>query len=283
MKISDTKLLEETKIVAKQEQMKTLELMNYLQEIEKRMAYVRLGYTSLYGYLTQELGYSGSEAALRVNAMRLVSKVPEVKNKIALGTLSLSSAASINCFVRSENVDVGKLVEECEHKTTREVVKILEEKRMVKKVEINLKLTGSAAEKFERLKKLYPDLGDVELIESVIEEKLMRVKLGENKVDDCERVNQRVDEVLGGLRRSAIPRKILRILFTRAQYQCEYVDPKDGGRCGERRNLQCDHKFPVAWGGTNGFANLRILCRAHNLAAAYVSLGVGKMSLARRS
>ena len=47
MKISDTQLLQETKMIAKQEQMKTLELLKYLTEIDRRMAYVKLGYTSL--------------------------------------------------------------------------------------------------------------------------------------------------------------------------------------------------------------------------------------------
>ena len=269
MKISDTQLLQETKMIAKQEQMKTLELLKYLTEIDRRMAYVKLGYTSLFAYLTQELGYSGSEAALRVNAMRLLNKVPEVQEKIVTGALTLSSAASIQSFSRTEKVDPTELVKECEHKSTREVNKILEEKREVRKVEFTLKITGQAAAKFARLKKLFPDLTDLELIESAIEEKLTRIKLGEKKSEELTKVPPQ---------QKSIPRSTQRNLFTRAQNQCEYVDPKTKKRCPSRSNLQLDHIFPKAWGGTHEAINLSILCRAHNFAYAQSCFGIDKMS-----
>ena len=276
-KISDKQLLDETKKVAKQEQLKTLELLSCLTEIDRRMAYVKLGYTSLFAYLTQELGYSGSEAALRVNAMRLLKKVPEAQEKIAAGTLTLSSAASIQGFSRAENVSTEKvkqLVEDCEHKSTREVTKILEERRGVKKVEFVVKLTGQAAEKFARLKKLFPDLSDVELLEGAIEEKLTRIKLGEKKSEEFLKINPT---------QKSIPRTIQRTLFTRAQNQCEYVDPKTKKRCSSQTNLQCDHVYPRAWGGPHETGNLRILCRTHNLASAYSSFGTDKMAKFRSS
>ena len=280
MKISDTKLLEETKKVAKQEQLKTLELLTFLAEVDRRMAYVSLGYASLFAYLTHELGYSGSEAALRVNAMRLIKKVPAAQEKIATGALTLSTAASILSFARTENVDVKELVGECEHKSTREVTKILEDRRELKKVEFTIKLTGSAAEKFARLKKLFPELGDCELIESVVEEKLTRVKLNEKKIDEAKVENQQDVKSSNtenrGYKRTAISRATLRTLFTRAQNQCEYVDKKTMKRCQESRQLQSDHIYPVAWGGTNHLANLRILCRTHNLASAVSCFGANK-------
>ena len=285
MKISDTKLLEETKKVAKQEQLKTLELLTFLAEVDRRMAYVRLGYTSLFAYLTQELGYSGSEAALRVNAMRLIKKVPAAQEKIATGALTLSTAASIQSFARTENVDVKELVVECEHKSTREVTKILEDRREIKKVEFTIRLTGSAAEKFTRLKKHFPELGDCELIESVVEEKLTRVKLNEKKIDEVKVEDQQdvknihVDR--DGYKRMAISRATLRTLLTRAQNQCEHIDKKTMKRCQERRQLQSDHIYPVAWGGANDLANLRILCRTHNMASAVSCFGIHKMSPVR--
>ena len=275
MKISDIQLLQTTKNIALQEQMKILELLKYLTEIDRRMAYVKLGYTSLFSYLTQELGYSGSEAALRVNAMRLLKKVPEAQAKIATGALTLSTAASIQSFAHTEKVDVKELVAECEHKSTREVTKILEEKRVVKKIEFTVKLTGQAAEKFARLKKLFPDLNDVELLESAVEEKLTRIKLGNKKSEKSEKTTKLNPQ------QKSIPRSTLRTLFTRAQNHCEYFDPKTQKRCSSQINLQRDHIYPKAWGGTHEIANLRILCRTHNLASAHACFGTDKMAMMR--
>jgi 5-methylcytosine-specific restriction endonuclease McrA len=59
-----------------------------------------------------------------------------------------------------------------------------------------------------------------------------------------------------------------RSLFAKAHHQCQYQDPKTHQRCGSKYQLEIDHKQPLALGGTNEIANLRILCRTHNGLAA---------------
>ena len=285
MKISDSALLERAKIVAKEEQLKTVQLLELLAEIERRMLYVHIGYTSLFSYLVGELGYGESEATLRVKAMRLTIKVPEVKAKLAQGTLSLSNAACVQSFIRDEKMDnenIYEVIQQCEGKSTREVKKILDEKRKVVKTEFVIKLSGSAAEKFARLKNIYPDISDVEIIEALIEEKLTNIKLGEKRNEDAFALDRAESQNQQKHAQNSVPKSIpistRRILHARASGQCEHVDLKTKRRCQCRVNLQMDHRFPRAWGGTNEIGNLMILCRSHNLARGVQSFGVDKMN-----
>ena len=280
MKISDTALLEKTKYVAKEEQLKTVQLLELLAEIERRMLYVHIGYTSLFSYLVGELGYGESEATLRVKAMRLTIKVPEVKDKLAQGTLSLSNAASVQSYAKDEKINndnIIAVIQQCEGKSTREVKIILDEKRMVVKKEFTIKLSGPAADKFTRLKKIYPDISDNEIIESLIEEKLTKIKLGEQKIEDTLAPDQDQSQNQQQHAQKSVPISVRRTLHARASGQCEHVDSKTKQRCQCRVNLQMDHRFPRAWGGTNEIANLMILCRSHNLARAVKSFGADKM------
>ncbi len=58
-----------------------------------------------------------------------------------------------------------------------------------------------------------------------------------------------------------------RALLEIAQHQCEYVHATTG-RCPSKFLLQVDHKKPLAFGGSNEFSNLRVLCQQHNLSEA---------------
>jgi len=68
-------------------------------------------------------------------------------------------------------------------------------------------------------------------------------------------------------RRTAIPVSLQRLIYQRAQACCEYVS-LTGHRCHSRYQTQVDHIVPLARGGGNEPANLRVLCRTHNLSEA---------------
>lgn len=68
-----------------------------------------------------------------------------------------------------------------------------------------------------------------------------------------------------------------RELLRKAQYCCEYSDPKTGTKCISKYQLQVDHVKAWAHGGGNNIGNLRILCRTHNtFAASQAGLSLGK-------
>ncbi len=73
------------------------------------------------------------------------------------------------------------------------------------------------------------------------------------------------------------PRKYISVedrrwAMRRAGGQCEHVS-SNGRRCTNRRQLQLDHKIPLALGGTNERSNYRIACRACNIFYAKMHLG----------
>lgn len=65
-----------------------------------------------------------------------------------------------------------------------------------------------------------------------------------------------------------IPRWVRKTVWLRDGGRCTYVS-EDGLRCGARSFLQFDHVAPWALGGaSNDPANVRLLCRSHNLLLA---------------
>lgn len=65
-----------------------------------------------------------------------------------------------------------------------------------------------------------------------------------------------------------VPREVKAVVWRRHGGRCAFVAP-DGARCAARERLEYDHARPWALGGTSDdAANIRLLCRAHNLRAA---------------
>ncbi len=59
-----------------------------------------------------------------------------------------------------------------------------------------------------------------------------------------------------------LPLALQRSVWSKSQGQCEATTHQK--RCSSRYRLQIDHKMPLALGGSNDPANLRILCFHHN-------------------
>jgi 5-methylcytosine-specific restriction endonuclease McrA len=68
-------------------------------------------------------------------------------------------------------------------------------------------------------------------------------------------------------RRKYIPMKTQREVRAKANHRCEHIHPNHT-RCTSTYQTQIDHVIPVAKGGTNTPANLRLLCAGHNRLAA---------------
>jgi hypothetical protein len=73
----------------------------------------------------------------------------------------------------------------------------------------------------------------------------------------------------------AIPAHVLRAVHRRDGERCSHVE--DGVRCGSTQKLEFDHIVPVARGGASTLRNLRLVCRAHNRAAAEAVFGLERV------
>jgi len=138
--LSDSELLGKTKAAAQREKQATLELLEYLSEVEVRRLFAKRAYSSLFEFVVKELQYSETQASERINAMRLMRKNPEVKEKIQLGSLSMSTASKLERFFRTEKKIASKdyshkekmsLISECENQSKRKVEKLLLERSLI--------------------------------------------------------------------------------------------------------------------------------------------------------
>ncbi|MBI4720882.1 MAG: hypothetical protein HY770_06615, partial [Chitinivibrionia bacterium] len=92
--LSDNELLASTLKLRRREHKTTLEILDHLNEIERRRLHLKLGYSSLFDYCTRHLKYSASAAGRRVQAAKCVRRYPEVyelleKEKVNLMTVAL--------------------------------------------------------------------------------------------------------------------------------------------------------------------------------------------------
>ncbi len=165
--LSNIQLLEKVKNLVQQERHIQVEFLNHLLEVDVRKLFLEIGYGSLFDYVTQELGYSESAAYRRIQAMRLLKSVPEVQHKISSGEITLTTAAQVQSFIRAETKREGAVSLDCkrdlvaaiEHKSTREVEKIL------------ISQSPQAALPTERVRPITENHLEIRL---VIEEKLQR-------------------------------------------------------------------------------------------------------------
>ncbi|MBC7387355.1 MAG: HNH endonuclease [Cryobacterium sp.] len=126
--IGHEKLHEETVMAAKREKTSTLELLNFLLQVEDRRTFAVVGYDSMFTYVRDGLGYSSAQASERVAAMRLLRKVPEVADGLKDGSHTLTSVAKLASHVRRENLDrvaATSLVLETANQTTESLEKYL--------------------------------------------------------------------------------------------------------------------------------------------------------------
>lgn len=100
---SNGAVISDLKSLVAEERATLTKILHHLREIETRQLYLARGYSSLFAFLTEEIGYSESSAQRRIQAMRLIKDVPEVEHKIQAGKISLSVASQMQSFFRKED------------------------------------------------------------------------------------------------------------------------------------------------------------------------------------
>jgi ATP phosphoribosyltransferase regulatory subunit HisZ len=95
--ISNQTLLEATQKLVLEERKLNLDILHHLKEIELRKLHLELGFSSLFEYTVQSLGYSEDAAYRRISAMRLMKSLPQIEEKIASGSLSFNHNSKGAC------------------------------------------------------------------------------------------------------------------------------------------------------------------------------------------
>ena len=108
--LPDQVLLEQTRMLARHEQVLQLSVLDHLREIDARRLYLRRGFSSLFDYTVRELHYTEAAAWRRIKAMRLCRETRGVRERLQDGSLNLSNAALLqNSFERWERSGGGPL------------------------------------------------------------------------------------------------------------------------------------------------------------------------------
>ncbi len=302
VKLSDESLMSELKVMRANERHVLIQILEYLREVESRKLHLARGYSSMFSFCMEFLGYSESEAHIRIQAMRLSREIPQAAEMLGQGKLSLTVAAMAQTEFRKENLRLreggGKPMPLAQK---REILLNLEsmskrqaQKKLVQhfplgpdKVKMSFEATPELAEKIEVLKGMVAHKnfsGELaRLVEIAVDIALVQLnkqKAGaaRNKAGETAEVNAEPamaktenastlgpDKVArAALRSRYISVKAKQEVWRRSGGQCAYIDKTSGKRCTSRHGLEVDHIHEFGMGGSNGIENLRLMCSSHN-------------------
>lgn len=103
-KMNRTELDLYLKDLAKKERELLHSTLETIREIDSRRMYLEMGYSSLFDYLTQAVGYSNASAQRRIDAARLLAEIPQLGAKLQSGELKLNQISMVQKAAR----DVAK-------------------------------------------------------------------------------------------------------------------------------------------------------------------------------
>ena len=305
---SHDELLERTKKLAETERRISVEILHHLAEIERRRAFAKLGYGSLWDYTLKELKYSEGAAYRRISAMRALRNHPELEEKIQTGDLSVTTVSQVQSFLKSgrelANQNFSKeekaaIFKKCESKSTREVtrellaispiaLRVQKERAITEdRTEIRFIVDTHLLGKIHRVRDLsvsrlqdpasYPELVNFMSEVTLDEIDPLRKPVREKKPDKNGALM--APKATDSVKRSRIiPEAVRRRVWQENGGKCAFVDSVSGRRCISTFGLEIEHCQPYSLGGSSTDPeNLRLLCRQHNQWQAIQAYGLEKM------
>ena len=102
-RLPDRVLLARTRQLVDRERHLHVDIIDHLREIEDRDLHLARGFSTLFDYAVNELGYSSGAVWRRTLAMRLCRRMADVRERLQNGSLTLSTAAQLqSAFERQE-------------------------------------------------------------------------------------------------------------------------------------------------------------------------------------
>ncbi|MEO7165370.1 MAG: hypothetical protein ABI041_20790, partial [Bdellovibrionia bacterium] len=171
--LSKSELLNRTLALVAEERKITIELIKFLREVERRMLYSELGFSSLWEFCVKRLGLSEGSAQRRISAMRLVRDVPVAAESLASGKLSLTAASQLQSFFLAEKKH-GKPHSSASKKEIVASIEGLSKRACDQKL---AEISPQSSPKAEKVTVLSPTLSELKIVlDSRLVEKLDRLK-----------------------------------------------------------------------------------------------------------
>ncbi|MBI3556595.1 MAG: HNH endonuclease [Deltaproteobacteria bacterium] len=313
---SDAELVADTVRAVGAERQATLAVIDRLREIQARSLHLKLGFSSLHVFCVEELKYSRGAAHRRVSALWLCDELPNAEKAIAEGALSLTTAASLQNFLKNDkNAPLtmeGKeeLLEKVQGKSKSQCDAIFNPEK--KGTVIRFLADEETMELLKRLSDLTAiSQGDQAGLIKQIARIALRAIDPLAKKPKAGRARSKPGAITGSPKnlrsaeKAAVPAKpgsakengsqaklhfelksfsrytavaVERAVWERDGGQCTFTNSLTKRRCSSRFGLQLDHLIPVACGGPSTLENLRLLCPGHNRLAAERVFGKEKMA-----
>jgi 5-methylcytosine-specific restriction endonuclease McrA len=109
-RLDDTTLVSHFKTHVVAERKITAEIVEFIKEVDRRKLYLGLGFTSLFAYLTEDIGYTPGSAQRRIDAARLSRDIPELTKELQSGELNLSQISMVAHGLRKKKKQDPKSV-----------------------------------------------------------------------------------------------------------------------------------------------------------------------------
>ncbi len=250
------------------------ELLLLLIEMRRQRVFPVLNYSGIFDYCERALKLSRAQAYYFKSVAEKSEEVPEIKEAVLQGELTLSQARRIVPVVTKANHEqwIKKAKTLPQKDLEREVTAINPKAKVKEKIRpLSLKVSELRAvvdrETEENLRALQDllsqKLGKAATVADVI---AWAAKVTRQKFDPVKRAERSRSVSLGKspkMGRHPIPLSVKHPVVKRDDWRCTYVS-EDGRRCEEKRWLALHHVREVARGGLNTVDNLRILCRSHH-------------------
>ena len=292
--LSHNDLIANFSALVQKERQITAQVLACIAEIDRRKLYLEKGFRSLFDFLVRDYGYSPGAAMRRVDGARLLRELPDVKEKIERGTLTLSQANQIQRAAREmkkaeralSTKEKQELIVQVEHASKKETEKIIAERlnlpmmpiqkeTLHRDASVTLTMTFSAEqiEMLEQVRNMVSHavnsqnwselcvyLAKKELVRRTKTRSTNSRSTNSKSTNTATPSNSNVAATVK--KRSALPARVRKTLLN-TDARCQYKNHK-GEQCYSSRFLQIDHIQSVSCGGSNDIENLQILCGTHN-------------------
>jgi hypothetical protein len=121
--LEDDQLLAALSGLVRRENDSLSDLLAHLAELDERALCIALGYSSLFAYCTEALGFCKSAAGRRIAAARVCRDFPEAFARVANGELQLSVLCALRPHLNAENA--SELFVTCSRKSYEQVEELL--------------------------------------------------------------------------------------------------------------------------------------------------------------
>src|SRR3954467_14072953 len=121
--LEDVQLLAALSGLVRRENDSLSDLLAHLAELDERALCIALGYSSLFAYCTEALGFCKSSAGRRIAAARGGRDFPEAFARVANGELQLSVLCALRPHLNPENA--SELLAACSRKSYEQVEELL--------------------------------------------------------------------------------------------------------------------------------------------------------------